>query len=188
MTLDVHACESGSDDRPKRLLGAHVALRPLELDDLERVAAIQAEPDVARWWGHPDEGELRRQAEGRGDDKALAIEADGELVGLIQYCEENDPEFRHAAIDIFLAKRAQGRGLGPDAIRTLARYLINERGHHRLTIDPAIDNKAAIRAYAKVNFRPVGVLRQYWRSPDGEWRDGLLMDLLAPELQNTPPT
>jgi RimJ/RimL family protein N-acetyltransferase len=76
----------------------------------------------------------------------------------------------------------QGRGLGTDAIRTLARYLIEERGHHRLTIDPAADNAVAIRAYEKVGFRPVGVLRAYWRSPDGTWRDGLLMDLLASEL------
>ena len=28
----------------------------------------------------------------------------------------------------------------------------------------------------------VGVLRAYERAPDGSWRDGLLMDLLADEL------
>jgi hypothetical protein len=26
------------------------------------------------------------------------------------------------------------------------------------------------------------VLRRYWRDADGEWQDGLLMDLLADEL------
>jgi aminoglycoside 6'-N-acetyltransferase len=90
--------------------------------------------------------------------------------------------FRRAGIDLFLSERHQGRGLGTDAIRTLAYYLIEERGHHRLTIDPAADNAVAIRAYEKVGFRPVGVLREYWRAPDGTWRDGLLMDLLASEL------
>ena len=49
-------------------------------------------------------------------------------------------------------------------------------------IDPAADNVAAIRAYEKVGFRPVGVMRQYERLPGGEWHDGLLMDLLADEL------
>src|SRR5215213_5782596 len=78
-----------------------------------------------------------------------------------------EPDFRHAGIDVFLAGRAQGSGLGTDAVRTLARYLIHERGHHRLTIDPAADNAAAIRAYEKVGFRAVGVMRQYWRSPEG---------------------
>lgn len=64
----------------------------------------------------------------------------------------------------------------------LARYLFDERGHHRLTIDPAAANARAIRAYERVGFRPVGVMREYERGPDGVWRDGLLMDLLASEF------
>ncbi len=173
---------SGPVDRPTLLRGRYVVLRPLRADDVERVAEIQNEPGVARWWGPPNKAELRRQADGSDDEKALAIEREGELVGLIQYHEENEPDFRHAGIDIFLAERVQGRGLGTDAVRTLARYLIEERGHHRLTIDPAADNVAAIRTYEKVGFRTVGVMREYWRSPDGTWRDGLLMDLLAREF------
>ena len=45
-----------------------------------------------------------------------------------------------------------------DAIRTLARYLFEERGHHRLIIDPAVTNERAIGAYEKVGFRSVGVM------------------------------
>ncbi len=173
---------SGPVDRPTLLRGRNIVLRPLRADDVERVAEIQADPGVARWWGPPDKSGLRRQVEGSDDEKALAIEREGELVGLIQYHEENDPDFRHAGIDVFLTERAQGQGLGTDAVRTLARYLIDERGHHRLTIDPAADNAAAIRTYEKVGFRTVGLMREYWRSPDGAWRNGLLMDLLAREL------
>ena len=171
-----------ADDRPELLRGDGIVLRPLRADDVERVAEIQSQPGVLRWWGPPNEAELRRQAEGHDEAKALAIEREGELVGLIQYHEENEPDFRHASIDLFLAETYQGRGLGSDAVRTLARYLIGERGHHRLTIDPAADNVAAIRAYEKVGFRSVGRMREYWRSPDGTWHDGLLMDLLAREL------
>jgi len=170
---------SSSGDRLTLLRGRNIVLRPLRADDVERVAGIQAGPGVARWWGPPNEAELRRQAEGSDEAKALAIEREGELVDLIQYHEENEPDFRHAGIDVFLTERAQGHGLGTDAVRTLARYLIDERGHHRLTIDPAADNAAAVRTYEKVGFRTVGVMRKYWRSPDGTWRDGLLMDLLA---------
>ena len=174
------AAVGGPDDRPALLRGRNILLRPLRADDVERVVEIQAEPGVARWWGPPNEAELRRQAGGSDDEaKAFAIEREGELVGFIQYHEENEPDFRHAGIDVFLTGRAQGQGLGTDAVRTLARYLIDERGHHRLTIDPAADNAAAIRTYEKVGFRTVGVMREYWRSPDGTWRDGLLMDLLA---------
>jgi aminoglycoside 6'-N-acetyltransferase len=74
------------------------------------------------------------------------------------------------------------RGLGADAVRTLSRHLIDGLGHHRLVIDPAADNVAAIRCYAKAGFKPVGVMRRYERGDDGTWHDGLLMDLLADEL------
>ena len=60
---------------------------------------------------------------------------------------------------------------------------MHDRGHHRLVIDPAADNEPAIRCYTAVGFRPVGVLRRY---VDGAgWHDGLLMDLLAEELDQS---
>ena len=41
-------------------------------------------------------------------------------------------------------------------------------------------NAAAIRAYEKAGFRPVGVMRRYERDTGGGgWHDGLLMELLA---------
>jgi aminoglycoside 6'-N-acetyltransferase len=173
---------SGSTNLPSLLHGRLVMLRPLGEEDVERVAEIQAQPGVARWWGAPDEADLRRQANGQSDEQAFVIESDGELVGLIEFCEENEPDFRHAGMDVFVSESHQGRGLGTDALRTLARYLIEERGHHRLTIDPAAENTPAIATFERVGFRPVGRMREYWRAPDGTWQDGLLMDLLAGEF------
>ena len=163
-----------------------VALRPLEVADIGPIAAIQGEESVARWWGRPDEAEIRAKAEGRDEVVAFAIEADGETVGLIQYYEPEEPDFRSANLDVFLAERARGHGLGRDALRALARYLIQERGHHRLTIDPAAENEVAIRAFERTGFRRVGVMREYGRAPDGVWRDGLLLDLLASDLGGSP--
>jgi aminoglycoside 6'-N-acetyltransferase len=85
-------------------------------------------------------------------------------------------------MDIYVDPAVHGRGVGTDAVRTLARHLIDDHGHHRLTIDPAADNPGAIRAYTKVGFRPVGVQRRAERGTDGTWHDSLLMDLLAEEL------
>lgn len=118
------------------------------------------------------------------DEVRFVIETGSEVAGLIQYSEENEPDYRHAAIDLFLATEWQGRGIGPDAIRIVARHLLEERGHHRLTIDPAVANERAIRAYEKVGFRRVGVMRGYERGSDGVWHDGLLMDLLRDELRD----
>jgi aminoglycoside 6'-N-acetyltransferase len=54
--------------------------------------------------------------------------------------------------------------------------------HHRITIDPAAANSRAIRCYEKAGFRPVGVMRQYERGADGQFHDGLMMDLLRGDL------
>ena len=112
----------------------------------------------------------------RGDEEStpFAVLVDGEVAGLIQYYEEDDPEYRHAGIDVFLGAPFQGHGLGTDAVATLARHLVHDRGHHRLMIDPAAENAAAIRCYERVGFRRVGVMREHWRGPDGAWHDGLL--------------
>ncbi|SHN47235.1 GNAT family N-acetyltransferase [Cryptosporangium aurantiacum] len=165
------------------LSGTLVRLRVATADDVPALAAIRSKPEVYdRWRGGEDltgtvAGELTED-----DVVVLAVQFEDRVVGAIQWGEEEDPEYRHASIDIYLDPAVHGRGLGTDAVRTLARYLIDERGHHRLVIDPAADNEAAIRCYAKVGFRPVGVMRRYERGPDGGWHDGLLMDLLAEEL------
>jgi aminoglycoside 6'-N-acetyltransferase len=109
-----------------------------------------------------------------------AIEHEGQTVGMLQYSEENEPAFRHVGIDIFLTAHLHGRGLGSAAIRLMVSHL-RERGHHRIVIDPAADNTAAIRCYRAVGFRAVGVMQAYWRDPDGQWRDGLFMELVSPQ-------
>jgi aminoglycoside 6'-N-acetyltransferase len=156
------------------LRGERVTLRPVTSADEPRIREIQREPEVAKWWG--DEP-------GLDDSPTFAIDVDGEVAGAIQWWEEDDAMYRHAGIDVFLSSRFQDRGLGTDAVRTLARWLFEVRGHHRLTIDPAAENARAIRTYEKVGFRRVGVMRQYERAPDGTWRDGLLMDMLRGELR-----
>ena len=124
-------------------------------------------------------------AKARGEDEgvtAFAIVVDGEVAGLVQCYEEEDPDYRRAGIDLFLGVPWHGRGLGVDVVRTMALRLVRDRGHRRLVIDPAAANERAIRCYSKAGFRPVGVMREHWRDGEGVWRDGLLMDLLAREL------
>ncbi len=45
----------------------------------------------------------------------------------------------------------------------------------------------AIRAYEKVGFRPVGIMRRYEPDVGGRgWHDGLLMELLAGDEEAAP--
>ncbi|MFF3767601.1 GNAT family N-acetyltransferase [Streptomyces sp. NPDC001922] len=165
------------------LRGASVVLRPTAPDDVPALAAIRATPEVrARWRG---EGDLAADVAADLEDPGVhpfTVEHERRIVGMIQWYAEEEPDYRHAGLDIFLAPTVHGRGLGSDAVRTLARHLIDDHGHHRLVIDPAADNTAAIRCYEKAGFRPVGIMRQYERGADGTWHDGLLMDLLAADL------
>jgi aminoglycoside 6'-N-acetyltransferase len=158
-------------------MGAAIVIRPLAEGDEAELLRIHRTPEVARWWDVPDEGFPWTDD---SDATRFTIEVDGAVAGLIQYWEEPDPKYRHAGIDLFLDPALHGRGLGTEAVRRIVRLLIDERGHHRITIDPAAANAAAIRAYEKAGFRPVGVMRRYERDTGGEgWHDGLLMELLA---------
>ena len=165
------------------LEGRRVRLRSATLEDAARLRPIRDEPALTSRWGRLEPGELEAFVT---DQRSFVVELGGEVIGAIQYDEEEDPMYRHAGIDVYLTSTRHHEGLGSEAVAVLARYLIRERGHHRLTIDPAADNRAAIRAYERVGFRPVGVMRAYERGPDGTWHDGLLMDLLAAELVEDP--
>jgi RimJ/RimL family protein N-acetyltransferase len=153
-------------------------LRPLAQGDEVELRRIHAAPEVMRWWDVPDESFPWDEPE----STRLTIVFDGSIAGLIQFSEESEPKYRHASIDLFLDPALQGRGLGTEAVRRVVRHLIDDRGHHRITIDPALANTAAIRAYKKVGFKPVGILHQAERDVGGGgWHDSLLMELLADE-------
>jgi aminoglycoside 6'-N-acetyltransferase len=168
------------------LQGAHVTLRPAGTADIPELARIRSTPEVLRWWrGGEDMTASVGEDLAEEGTETFVIEHDGKVAGAIQWHAEEEPDYRHAGIDVYLDPAVHRRGLGADAVRTLARHLIADHGHHRLVIDPAADNVAAIKCYAKVGFRPVGVMRSYERGLDGTWHDGLLMDLLADELIDT---
>jgi aminoglycoside 6'-N-acetyltransferase len=167
------------------LRGERVVLRAGIEGDLDALDALFAAPEVARWWPMDGRRQIEQDVLRREDPDTTVyvIEVDGTVAGVIQSAEEPAPDYRSAGIDISVAPEWHGRGVALDAIRTLARHLIDARGHHRLTIDPNASNGRAIAAYTKLGFRPVGILREYERAADGTWHDGLLMDLLADELR-----
>jgi aminoglycoside 6'-N-acetyltransferase len=168
---------------PGTLVGAQVQLRPATVADIPALAAIRATPAVRRWWrGGEDTAQAVREDLGESGSTPYVIVVDQRVVGWVQWSAEDEPDYRYASIDIYLDPARHGRGLGTDAVRTMARHLLDDLGYHRLEIDPAVDNGAAVRCYTKVGFRPVGIRRRAERGEDGIWHDALLMDLLAEEL------
>jgi aminoglycoside 6'-N-acetyltransferase len=164
------------------LAGPRVRLSPLQPAHGERLRELHAAPEVRRWWNEPsptwtfDPDERTRR---------LAVLLGGEVAGFVQWYAETDPDYRHAGLDLFLDPAVHGRGLGREVVTLVCTHLVDDLGHHRLVIDPDVDNRVAVACYAAVGFRPVGVMRRYSRSVDGTWHDGLLMDLLADELDRS---
>jgi aminoglycoside 6'-N-acetyltransferase len=151
-------------------------LDPLDVRHVKRLRELHQQPGVMKWWGPMDADFPFDEPE----SQRFAIVVDGEIAGLIQWGDDSYEHNRHAYVDIFLGDDFAGRGIGTDAIRQITRLLVDEHGYHRITLDPAVENEAAIRSYEKAGFRRVGTLERASRGhPSAEWRDELLMELVV---------
>jgi aminoglycoside 6'-N-acetyltransferase len=156
--------------------GEWLVIEHVRPEHAERLKELRRTPEVARWWDPAPEG---WPLEPEADLERLAVLVDGEVAGYVQVWEEPDRTSRHADVDIFLGPGAQGRGLGTEAMRAIVRHLIEDRGHHRITLSGSVDNERAIHVYEKVGFRKVGVMRKANLSHvTGEWEDEFLMELV----------
>jgi aminoglycoside 6'-N-acetyltransferase len=152
-------------------------LRPLTAADAPELRRIRRIPAIVDRW---DELEPDFPMDDEPGSARFTIVVDGAVAGMIQYYEGTEPKYRHAGIDLFIDPALHNRGIGTAAVREVVRILVEKRGHHRIVIDPAADNAAAIRAYEKAGFVRVGITRKSERDADGQgWHDGLMMELVV---------
>jgi len=111
---------------------------------------------------------LRRGAGSRG----CSIVAGDEIAGVVELrpADPNAPVWLHLV--------AGPPPLSTELLAALIRYLVDERGYHRVAARTAADDATAIQIYEDAGFRRVGVLRQARRDDAGEWRDALFMELV----------
>jgi aminoglycoside 6'-N-acetyltransferase len=166
------------------LQGDRVTLRGAVSSDSTRFREIIETPEVKQWWREYnidlDTLDATTGATAFGE-YIFAVVVDDVVIGLVQYLEETEPDYRSASLDIAIHPDWHGRGLGGEALRLLIGFLFTTCDHHRITIDPAVENESAKKAYRAVGFKPVGVMRQAELGLDGTWNDALLMDLLRDE-------
>ena len=148
--------------------GRLTTLRPAGADDVDRLVAWHADPEVARYWD--DETFTRAEMEerlARSDVEAWIVEEAGRPAGYLQV--------HPAGLDMFLVPAARGRGLGPDAARAMARHLLDARGRARVTVDPYVWNDGAVRAWERAGFVEVS------RHPadDGHTAEWILMEFVG---------
>ena len=82
--------------------------------------------------------------------RLFLIEADGELIGVVNYNSLEDEELD---LDILIASdRHKGKGYGSDALKTLTRHLHRKYGISAFQVHANSDNARAIQAYKKAGF------------------------------------
>ena len=133
------------------LRGALTVVRAAGEADVELLVGWHADPEIARYWDDRSfsADEIRARL-ARAEVDPWIIEEGGSPVGYLQsWWEEDEP--RRGGLDGYLIPGARGRGLMPDAARTLARSLLDE-GWQYVTVDPYEWNERAIRGWQKAGF------------------------------------
>jgi len=145
-----------------RVPGRATVVRPATDDDVDLLVSWYADPEVSRYWD--DETFTREEMRARLRRErvdAWIVEEEGRPVGYLQSWWEADGP-RRGGLDGFLVPDARGRGLMPDAARSLAISLLAD-GWREVTVDPYASNERALRGWKKAGF--VEVSRH---DPDGE--------------------
>ena len=156
-----------------------LVLRPWTEDDLNdffKYASVDGVGQMAGWLPHRDIDESRAILQKFIDDKkTFALEFDGKVIGSLGielYNERELPEFkekRGREIGYVLSKDYWGRGLMPEAVREVIRYLFEVVKLDFIACGHFVDNVQSMRVQEKCGFRHYRL--QKYKTKYGEVKD-----------------
>ena len=168
-----------------------VELRPVVESDLDAFdAAFQNRSGASeyQWFGFtPTQGQreaLRTRGLLAGSDNMLAVVADGDLAGRVEWLERRWGRRDTSLcweIAIGILPVLRGKGIGTRAQRELVSYLFAHTRVERIqaTTDP--ENTAELTCLRKIGFVEEGTVRRaQWRG--GRWHDQVLFSVLRDEF------
>ncbi|WDD95735.1 spermidine N1-acetyltransferase [Burkholderia sp. FERM BP-3421] len=136
-----------------------LALRPLERHDLRFVHELNNDAKIMRYWfEEPYEtfSELSqlydRHVHDQRERRFVAVDAEGELVGLVELIEV-DYIHRRGEFQIIIAPNRQGHGYATRATRLAIEYAFKVLNLRKLYLIVDKSNVAAIHVYEKCGFR-----------------------------------
>lgn len=170
-----------------RLVADGLLLRPWELGDLPLVREASDDDYIPLvttipplWSDEAGEAFVRRQWEragsGSGYPFVIVRLADEQPLGSIGLWLEDLTEGR-ASTGYWLARSARGRGVAATALRTVARWAIDELRIPRLQLHVEPWNAASVRTAERTGFQREGLLRS-WQQVGTQRRDMLMYSLL----------
>jgi aminoglycoside 6'-N-acetyltransferase len=158
-----------------------VSLRPCTAEDLPRVLALAARPEVAGGLA-PDPGPGLREAldAGPAAGELLVIESVGAPVGAVRWAVRFERSRLASVRTLMVDPGARRQGVATAALRALCDRVLVTAGQHRLEAEVYGFNAPAQRTFAQAGFAREGVRRRAWPR-HGEWHDGILYGRLAEE-------
>ena len=157
-----------------------VSIRPAAADDVDFLVELYADDDVRPFL-----------AAGRTYDRAwvaanldglMITELDGARAGAMAWELKSERNGIVHVGGLAVHPGYRGRRLADEAARLFQRYLIHERGFHRIELEVYGFNERAQRHAERSGFVREGVKRQAYRRGDG-WVDGVLYGLVAEDLE-----
>lgn len=154
-------------------------LRKFNLDDAQDVFAYASNPEVARyvtWDAHATiensiafiNWVLERYNAGRTSDWAIVLKETGQVVGSIGLVEMDDKNAR-CEVGYVIAQPIWGRGLMPEALRRVVRFLLEEGGVNRVEAIHVLENEASGKVMEKVGMTFEGILKQRIQAKGQFW-------------------
>ena len=163
-----------------------ISIRQADPGDVDFLVELYADEDVrpflAAAGSYGRDGVAAKVAQDPDAGGVMIVELGGERAGAMAWELAN----RRSAIvhvsGLAVHPSFRGRRLADAAARLFQRYLIHERGFHRIELEIYGFNERAQRHAERSGFVREGVKRQAYRRGDG-WADGVLYGLVAEDLE-----
>ena len=167
----------------------HLYIREATVTDVETLVVWWATGELMQHVGFPNGirtniEKLRTELEIQKEDiqptskRFMIVKNDGFSIGELSF-HNLDLTNKSCEIGIKIWELSQqGKGYGEEALRGFINYLFRTYELHRIELDTLLENKRAQHLYQKVGFKVVGVKRDVWLDPEGNYRSAVVMDLL----------
>jgi len=156
-----------------QIKGERITLVPIELEEKDKFYKLATESYGSKFW-YDEEEKAKRTRERFFKDwhdgyfdlslpekgQCFWIVVKGEKIGQANY-NKIDLENKNVELDIIIGDRENmGKGFGPDALKTLMKYLFSNFDINKIWIGARANNQRAVEAYEKTGFKKEGLLRE----------------------------
>lgn len=156
-----------------KIKGEKVTLIPISQEEKDKFYTLATESYGSIFWYDAQErSELTEEiffydwheayfdVNSREEGQLFWITISGEKIGAISY-NRMDSKNKIVELDILIGEEKYcGKEYGPDALKTLLKYLFENFDIHKVWIGARANNPRAIRAYQKAGLKKEAVLRE----------------------------